>query len=85
MKCVICGSSGVKIKSVDEDIRLENDVIIVGIKTLVCGSCGERYYDRHTMRILEDIKEKLRNHDLKLDVIGSVLRFSDKLNNASAA
>jgi YgiT-type zinc finger domain-containing protein len=43
MKCVICGSPDIKEKNV------ENDIVMVSIKTLVCGSCGERYYDRKTL------------------------------------
>jgi hypothetical protein len=81
MKCVVYSSSDVKIKDVDEEIKLENDVIMVGIKTLGCGNCGEIYYYRHTVKMLEDIKEKLRNRDLELDVI--VMRIPDVFNNLS--
>ena len=75
MKCVICSSQDIEKKHVDEEIRVQNDVVLVNINTLVCGSCGERYYDRHTMQTLEEIKEKLSRKTIKLDVIGSVLRF----------
>jgi YgiT-type zinc finger domain-containing protein len=78
MKCVICSSQDIEKKYVDEEIRVKNDVVMVNINTLVCGSCGERYYDRHTMKTLEEIKEKLRLKTIKLDVIGSVLRFPDE-------
>ena len=78
MKCVICSSQDIEKKYVDEEIRLKNDVVMVNIYTLVCGSCGERYYDRHTMKTLEEIKDKLSHKTVKLDVIGSVLRFPDE-------
>ncbi len=81
MKCVICSSQDIEKKYVDEEIRVKNDVVMVNINTLVCGSCGERYYDRHTMKTLEEIKEKLSRKTIKLDVIGSVLRFPDKVDN----
>jgi len=77
MKCVICSSQDIEKKYVDEEIRVRNDVVMVNINTLVCGSCGERYYDRHTMKTLEEIKEKLCRKTIKLDVIGAVLRFPD--------
>jgi len=77
MKCVICSSQDIEKKYVDEEIRVGNDVVMVNINTLVCGSCGERYYDRQTMKKLEEIKEKLSRKTIKLDVIGSVLRFPD--------
>jgi YgiT-type zinc finger domain-containing protein len=76
MKCVICGSPDIKEKIVDEEIKLENDIVMVTIKTLVCGSCGERYYNRKTMKMIEDIKEKLQNRTVRLDVTGSILRLT---------
>jgi YgiT-type zinc finger domain-containing protein len=78
MKCVVCSSQDIEKKYIDEEIRVKNDVVMVNIYTLVCGSCGERYYDRHTMKTLEEIKEKLTHKTVKLDVIGSVLRFPDE-------
>jgi YgiT-type zinc finger domain-containing protein len=85
MKCVICSSQDIEKKYVDEEIRVKNDVIMVNINTLVCGSCGERYYDRHTIKTLEEIKENLSCKTIKLDVIGSVLRFPDKAGNAAVS
>ncbi len=85
MKCVICSSHNIKEKNVDEEIRLGNDVVMVNINTLVCESCGERYYNRQTMTMLEEIEEKLRMRTVKLDVIGSVLRLPNKLRDKSFA
>jgi len=82
MKCVICSSQDIEKRYVDEEIRVKNDVVMVRINTQVCGSCGERYYDRQTMKKLEEIKEKLSRKSIKLDVIGSVLRFPDKAGKA---
>jgi len=84
MKCVICSSQDIEQKYVDEEIRVKNDVVMVNINTLVCGSCGERYYDRQTMKKLEEIKEKLNHKTIKLDVIGSVLRFPNKTGDIYA-
>ena len=83
MKCVICSSQDIEKKYVDEEIRVKNDVVMVNINTLVCGSCGERYYDRHTIKMLEEIKEKLSRKTIKLDVIGSVLRFPGKADSVA--
>lgn len=84
LKCVICDSQDIKKKNVDEEIRLENDVVMVNINTLVCGSCGERYYTRQTLKMLEEIEEKLRDRIVELDVIGSVFRFPGKLSDISS-
>ena len=56
MKCVICSSQDIDKKYVDEEIRIKNDVVMVNINTLVCGSCGERYYD--------SLNEKNRKKDI---------------------
>lgn len=85
MKCVICSSQDIENKHVDEEIRVQNDVVLVNINTLVCGSCGERYYDRDTIKTLEEIKEKLKHKTIKLDVIGSVLRFPGKAGNMAVS
>ncbi len=85
MKCVICSSKDIETKQVDEEIRVKNDVIMVSINTLVCGSCGERYYDRHTINILEELKEKLSRKTIKLEVIGSILRFPGKVGNVAVS
>jgi len=74
MKCVICNGGDIQKKQVDEEVRKGNDVILVPIETLVCLSCGERYYDRRTMRHLEDITEKIKSDKAELTQIGQVLR-----------
>ncbi len=85
MKCVICGSPDIEKKDVDEEIRLNNDVIMVKITAIVCESCGERYYSRQTMKELEDIEDKLRKSTFKLDVIGSVFRYPNQSSEISAS
>lgn len=74
MKCVICNSEDIRKKQVDEEIRKDNDVILVPIEALVCHACGERYYDRRTMKYLEEITEKIKSDKAELVEIGQVLR-----------
>ena len=74
MKCIICNSDAIQKKIVDEEIRHGNDVIFVPIETLVCLSCGERYYDRRTMKYLEDIADKIKAEKAELIQIGQVLK-----------
>jgi len=50
MKCVVCKGSDIELKTVDEQIRTEKDIILVPMTILVCSNCGERYYDRKSMR-----------------------------------
>ena len=74
MKCVICKGSDIQMKMVEEEIKHDNDIVLIPMEVLVCLSCGERYYDRKTMRKLEDIRAKLRIHELEVEDVGKVLR-----------
>ena len=74
MKCVICKSSDIQMKKIEEVIKLELDIIFVPMEVLVCQNCGERYYDKKNMQKLEEIRYKLRKHDLEVEEIGKVLR-----------
>jgi YgiT-type zinc finger domain-containing protein len=74
MKCVVCNSSNIEMKSVEEEIRSDKDILLIPLEVLVCLSCGERYYDRKTMKKIEEMRSKLKKHDLKLEEVGKVLR-----------
>jgi len=50
MKCVVCKGSDIELKTVDEQIRTEKDIILVPMTILVCSNCGERYHDRKSMK-----------------------------------
>jgi len=76
MKCVICNSPDITKKKVEEEIRENSDVILVPIKVLVCEECGERYYDRTTMKRLEEIEQSIKEKRMPLQKVGRVLRVS---------
>lgn len=73
VNCVICKGEEIELREVTEEIKIENDVVLVPVKVLVCKTCGERYYDRQTIVFLEKIKEKLRNKKVELKKIGKIL------------
>ena len=74
MKCVVCKGSDIEIKTVDEQIRKGRDIILVPMSILVCSNCGERYYDRKSMRKIEDIRNKVQNQELDVEEVGKVMR-----------
>jgi len=74
MKCVICNSPHVEMKKVEEEIRSGNNILIVPMEVFVCQSCGERYYDRKAMKKIEEMRSRLKSHDLKVKEIGKVLK-----------
>ncbi len=74
MKCVICKSSDIQKKMVEEEIRSETDIVLVMLEALVCMNCGERYYDRRTIRKIENIRSRLKQRELEVEEVGKVLR-----------
>jgi YgiT-type zinc finger domain-containing protein len=74
MKCVICKSSDIQKKMIEEEIKSGTDIVLVPLNVLVCMNCGERYYDRNTMRKIEDVRSRLKQKDLEVEEVGKVLR-----------
>ena len=74
MKCVVCKSTDIEKKQIEEEIRVKNDIILVSMAVLVCVNCGERYYDQQAMRKIESIRSDLKINSAKTEVIGRVLR-----------
>jgi YgiT-type zinc finger domain-containing protein len=74
MKCVICKSSDIQNKMIEEEIKSGKDIILIPLNVLVCMNCGERYYDRNTMRKIEDVRSRLKQKDLEVEEVGKVLR-----------
>jgi YgiT-type zinc finger domain-containing protein len=75
MRCVVCSGQDIERKRVEEEVRMENDVVWVPVELPVCRSCGERYYDRRTVRFLEEVEQRLRDEKPTLREIGKVLRY----------
>jgi YgiT-type zinc finger domain-containing protein len=74
MKCVICKSSDIQTKTVEEEIKSGSDIFLVPMQVLVCSSCGERYYDRKAMKKLEEMRSKIKERSLEVKEVGRVLR-----------
>lgn len=74
MKCVVCNSSDIEMKRIEEEIRSDKDILLIPMDILVCLSCGERYYDRKAMRKIEEMRSRLKRHDLEVKEIGKVFR-----------
>ena len=75
MKCTLCHSDELANATVQERIPVGNDIVLVPIEVLVCKSCGERFYDRSTMRRLEEIEDDLAARKRPLREVGKVLEL----------
>ena len=73
MKCVICKSPAIQKKMIEEEVKSGRDIVLVPMEVLVCTSCGERYYDRKAIKKIENIRERLKNHELEVQEVGKVL------------
>ena len=74
MKCVVCNSEDIVKKTVDEEFKSGDDIILYPVEVLVCNACGERYYDRPTMMKLEEIRKKIREKTIAVAKVGEVFR-----------
>ena len=82
MKCVICHSSEIELRRVDEQISRGDDLVLVPVEVLVCNNCGERYYDRRTMKLLEETESNVEAGLIPLQTIGALLRVSTTSSSA---
>ena len=82
MKCIICHSTDITLRRVNEQLSRGEDLILVPVEVLVCNHCGERYYDRRTMKRLEEIEDAVNAGRVSLERVGEVLRVSQEMVTA---
>ncbi len=73
MECIVCHGEDISAARVQEQLQHSDDIVIVPVEIPVCGTCGERYYDRKTLRFLEETEEKLRTQQPPLQEVGRIL------------
>ena len=73
MKCIICHGDQIEPREVSEEFSAGQDIVCFNVTVPVCRTCGERYYDRKTMRLLEEMEEKVRKGNAALREVGKVL------------
>ena len=75
MKCVVCHGETIEVREVKEPIEVGSDLLYVTVTTPVCQTCGERYYDRKTVKYLEDVEAEVRAGRGKVRQVGMVLTY----------
>ena len=76
MKCIICHGEDIQVNEVKEEIKIGDDIVYIPIRTPVCRFCGERYYDRRTVRYPEEVEQKLKSGETNLQEVGKVLELN---------
>jgi YgiT-type zinc finger domain-containing protein len=75
MKCLVCHGEDIPVTEVREELRVEKNIVYVSIRVPVCKACGERYYDRRTIRFLEGVEQQLKEGKAALQEVGKVLEI----------
>ncbi len=75
MKCVICHGEDIQTKDINEELRVENDIVLFPVKIPVCRNCGERYYDRKTIQLIERVKLRIKTEVPHLKETGKILQY----------
>ena len=73
MRCIICHGEDIQVTEVMEELKVGNDIVYVPIRVPVCRTCGEKYYDRQTIRHLEKAEAELKSGKVNLQQVGKVL------------
>jgi hypothetical protein len=61
-------------RTVEEEIRWGNNILLVPMEVLMCLNCGERYYDKRAMKKIEETRSRLKRHDLMIEEVGKVFK-----------
>jgi len=85
MKCVICNGSDIEVRTVDEQIALGDDIVLTRLTLPVCAQCGQRYYDRKAIQLIEQVRAKGKQKLLDVEDVGKVFRVREHNLSASHA
>ncbi len=72
MKCVICKTGEVKPTSVEAEVKVGSDRLLVLVEAEVCPQCGEAYYSTEVVRQLEKVREDFARKAISPTSIGKV-------------
>ncbi len=73
-KCFRCGSTELEDKPVEELVRQGRYVVALRVPADVCSSCGERYFAGDSVRMFENVRQRIERGDLAgFQVTGELL------------
>ena len=76
MKCVICKTGDVKKASVQAEIKVGYDHLLVTVQAEACTECREPYYTSDTMRYLERLRDEFTRKEIAPALVGKVYEIS---------
>ena len=76
MVCVICKRGKVKPATVEAELKVGSDRLLVPVEAEVCIECGEAYYSTEAMQYLERMKADFTRKVITPTSIGNVYQIS---------
>jgi len=76
MKCVICKTGDVAPASVQTEIKIGCDRLLVTVEAEACRQCGEPYYSTGALKYLEQVKQDFSRKSITPASVGKVYQVS---------
>ena len=76
MKCVICKTGEIRPATVQAEIKIGCDRLLVPVEAEACPQCGESYYAAESLQYLERIRENFERRVITPASIGKVYQVS---------
>ncbi len=76
MKCVICRRGTVEAATVEAEVKVGDDRILVRLEAERCQQCGEAYYSGADLRRLEAVRKRFGRKGDVAESVGRVYRLS---------
>lgn len=77
MQCVICKTGEVKSATVEAELKVGPDRLLVPVQAEACTQCGEPYYSTETMQHLEKVKADFMRKTISPASVGNVYQISE--------
>jgi len=76
MRCVICKTGEVQLATVQAEVKVGCDRLLVPVEAEVCLECGEPYYSPGALRYLERVREDFARKVITPASVGKVYQVS---------
>jgi hypothetical protein len=76
MLCVICKKGEVRSATVEVELKVGSDRLLVPVQAEACVECSEPYYSMETMQCLEQVRADFLRRAITLTSVGNVYQIS---------
>jgi len=72
MKCVMCKAGEITKASIQAEIKVDRNRLLVTVQAESCTECGEPYYSADTLKYLERLREEFARKEIIPREVGKV-------------